>query len=129
MGVMQLMPSTAQAMARNIKLPGSTSMAEPAVSMALGQQYLKQLMEAPNVQNNLVFLLASYNAGPVAVEKWQQQIVYNKDPLLFVESIPYAATRDYVVNVIGSYWVYGDLFGDAEHGSVAMISQGEWPLY
>lgn len=125
-GVMQLMPDTAHAMARNISLSGSIG--EPAVSMALGQQYIRRLMDVNSIGDNLVFLLAAYNAGPGAVEKWQNNMDNKNDPLLFIESIPYGDTRDYVVNVIGNYWVYSELFGDANF-SLSMIAQGEWPLY
>ncbi len=127
MGVMQLMPATAKAMARNMKLTGSVQ--EPAISMALGQQYLQQLMGYQNIQNNMLFLLSAYNAGPAVLEKWQKNNSYNNDPLLFLESIPYGTTRDYVVNVMGNYWVYSELFGNSGHESVAMISGGGWPLY
>ncbi|HEU5047994.1 MAG TPA: lytic transglycosylase domain-containing protein [Rickettsiales bacterium] len=124
-GVMQLMPDTAHAMARSVRVRGSIG--EPAVSMALGQQYVQHLMEMNSIGDNLVYLLAAYNAGPGALEKWQHSIE-QKDPLLFIESIPYAATRDYVVNVIGNYWVYSELFGNANF-SLSMIAQNEWPLY
>jgi soluble lytic murein transglycosylase-like protein len=125
-GLMQLMPATAHAMARSIKLSGS--IASPAVNMALGQQYLQSLMDTDSVGNNLVFLLVAYNAGPVVLEKWQDTIAYNQDPLLFIESIPYGVTRDYVVNVIGNYWVYSELFGN-NNPSLAMVAKGGWPLY
>lgn len=127
MGVMQLMPSTAQAMARHINIAGSS--AEPAVSMALGQQYIKQLMEQPLIQNNMVYVLAAYNAGPAMVQKWHDSGKYNNDPLLFVESIPFAGTRDYVVNVMGNYWVYAGLFGGDANASIVEMAHGTWPHY
>ncbi len=126
-GVMQLMPATANAMAHNIRVSGSIS--EPSVSMALGQQYLQHLMEISGIKNNLVFLLAAYNAGPGMLDKWLHNISYKDDPLLFIESIPYNTTRDYVVNVIGNYWIYSELFGSGEHTSLNLISEGNWPLY
>lgn len=125
MGVMQLMPDTAHAMARSLNMRGSIG--EPAIGMALGQQYIQRLMDMNSIGDNLVYLLAAYNAGPGALEKWQHTLTKN-DPLLFVESIPYAATRDYVVNVMGNYWVYSELFGNTNF-SLSMIAQNGWPLY
>jgi len=125
-GLMQLMPDTANKMARNLRLSGASM--NPSVNVALGQNYLKRLMQEPSIGNNLIFLLAAYNAGPVAVDRWQNSLSYNNDPLLFIESIPYSGTRDYVVSVIGNYWVYSKLFG-GDNSSLAMLSQGNWATY
>ena len=125
-GLMQLMPDTANKMARNLRLSGASI--NPSINVALGQNYLKRLMQEPTIGNNLIFLIAAYNAGPVAVDRWQNSLSYNNDPLLFIESIPYSGTRDYVVSVIGNYWVYSKLFG-GDNSSLAMISQGDWATY
>ncbi|MEI7669478.1 MAG: lytic transglycosylase domain-containing protein [Pseudomonadota bacterium] len=125
-GVMQLMPETASSMARRGKISGSAL--DPSVSIALGQHYIKRLMDEPEISDNMIFLTAAYNAGPGILHKWLQKIEYNNDPLLFVESIPYGTTRDYVVNVMANYWIYSELLGGSID-SIASISQGKWPLY
>jgi soluble lytic murein transglycosylase-like protein len=127
MGVMQLMPATAHAMARGQRISGRSTL--PSVSMTLGQSYIENLMETSFIGDNLVFLTAAYNAGPGTVENWQHALHYNNDPLLFVESIPYSETREYVLHVIGNYWVYSRLMGGADGASVAALASGEWPRY
>jgi soluble lytic murein transglycosylase-like protein len=127
MGVMQLMPATAHAMAREEHILGRSSM--PSVSMTLGQSYLERLMDTSLIGDNLLFLTAAYNAGPGTVANWKHNLHYNNDPLLFVESIPYSETREYVLHVVGNYWVYSRLLGNNEDASVAALSAGVWPRY
>jgi len=127
LGVMQLMPATAHAMARTSRVSGLSI--EPSVSMTLGQTYIERLMETPFIGDNLVFLTASYNAGPGTVAEWKHSLSYNNDPLLFIESIPYGETREYVTQVIGNYWVYSELLGDTNPSAVSALSEGQWPLY
>jgi soluble lytic murein transglycosylase len=127
LGVMQLMPATAHAMARSLRVPGTSL--DPSVNMTLGQSYVEHLMSTPLIGNNLVFLTAAYNAGPGTVMHWQHHLDYNKDPLLFVESIPYSETRDYVLRVIGNYWVYSELLGGHTPSSVTELAEGNWPRY
>lgn len=126
MGVMQLMPATAHAMARDARLKLSP---EPAVSMTLGQHYLERLMDISAIQDNLVYLIAAYNAGPGNVEIWQRKLHVNDDPLLFIESIPWPETRDYVVRVMGNYWVYSEMMGSDNNPSAAALAQNHWPHY
>ena len=125
-GVMQLMPDTANAMAKNLNLKGRIS--DPEISMALGQHYISRLMHLSDVGDNLIFVTAAYNAGPVLVHKWQNNLDYNDDPLTFIESIPYGTTRDYVINVLSNYWVYSGLLGNMPD-SLAAIASGQWPVY
>jgi soluble lytic murein transglycosylase-like protein len=126
MGVMQLMPATAHAMAADARMKLSP---EPAVSMTLGQHYLERLMSIPAISDNLVYIIASYNAGPGSVISWQKNVRVNDDPLLFVESIPASQTRDYVVHVIGNYWVYSALMGGYDSASVTALAGNRWPRY
>ena len=126
-GVMQLIPSTAQAMAQVLRVRAHNH--TPSVSMALGQGYLERLMETPSIGNNLVLLVAAYNAGPGNVDNWKRSLHYAEDPLLFIESVPFAETRDYLRHVIGNYWIYSDLLGVEDKPSVAALAQGSWPVY
>ena len=59
---------------------------------------------------NVLYALAGYNAGPGKVPDWTGGRV-NDDPDLFVDNIDYAETRDYVQIVYTNYAVYRRLYG------------------
>jgi soluble lytic murein transglycosylase-like protein len=101
----------------------------PAVSMSLGQQYIEHLMDLSSINDNLIFVIGAYNAGPGTMSNWQRNLRTINDPLLFVESIPSPQTRDYVVRVMGNYWVYSEMLGRTDSGSVGALAHNQWPHY
>ena len=125
-GVMQLMPATAHAMAADARLKVSD---EPAVNMTLGQRYIERLMEVDAVGDNLVYVLAAYNAGPGALTAWRKNVRAEGDPLLFIESLPSLQARDYVQHVMGNYWIYSEMLAGHENGSLKALAQNRWPHY
>lgn len=142
-GLMQILPSTAAYMRRQkdtleIKtaaldntgleaLPRSWSLRDPAYNLTIGQAYLRYLSSKPYIDHNLVYLLAAYNAGAAPLLRWKESIGDN-DPLLFIESIPFAETRHYVKNVLGNYWIYeGMLENENAPQSLQRLLRGYWP--
>ncbi len=85
-GLMQLMPETASYIRREDGLSGSV--ADPSDNLALGQAYIRYLGDQPGIDDNLLAILASYNAGPGAAAAWYQNLSANSDPLLFIEINP-----------------------------------------
>lgn len=128
-GLMQLMPDTAKALAGNLQCPYSKrSLKDPAYNLRLGQAYLLQLMDYPQVQSNLMFLAAAYNAGPGNLNKWQNSVLYRDDPLLFLEILPSKETRGFVERILINYWVYCNLMG-LPMTTLNEVVQGQWPIY
>lgn len=125
-GVMQLMPETARYLLSRASFKGSVQ--DPAINIALGQQYIHHLQQQPAIGDNLVYLIAAYNAGPSPLIGWKRQMDYQNDPLLFVESIPFAETRSYVLHVLTNYWIYNEIIGNNNTSVHAMLA-GKWPLY
>src|SRR3546814_12327959 len=72
--------------------------------------------------------MATYNAGPVPVGRWNYEGHDNGDPLLFIESIPYYETRAYVTIVMRNYWMYQKQAGE-ETSSLSSLAQGLWPRF
>ena len=110
-GLMQLIPGTAAEVARSLKheIPTEEMLKNPATNIRLGIDYLNYLMETFN--QNRVYALASYNAGPNKVREWIA-LRPNLHPLEFIESIPYMETRNYVKKVLRNYAIYLALYGE-----------------
>lgn len=111
MGLMQLMPRTAQEVARNLKKHYSTKqdLANPNLNIELGTAYLKNLHGF--MQNNPVLATASYNAGPGRIKQWLPTKSMPAD--IWIENIPYEETRDYVQNIITYTGIYRSILGKA----------------
>jgi soluble lytic murein transglycosylase len=110
LGLMQVMPQTAQMILAEL---GSDAFSrdrlfDPCYNIRLGSRYLAQLRQ--KFQNNLIYAIAAYNAGPDAVLKWVRQFG-DKEPDEFIDSIPYTETRNYVKKVMRSYWEYKRIYG------------------
>lgn len=145
-GLMQLMPKTANYIFNKsneslvasindngsqlghlpIKTLGSEDLNDPKTNLLLGQEYVQYLAHKPFIGNNIVHILASYNAGPGIVYSWNKTAANIKDPLLYIESIPYTETRHYVMQVLANYWAYESLMGK-DTDSLSAIAQGKWP--
>lgn len=124
-GVMQIMPGTAQLV--DGTKPEQAQLNNPAYSLGVGQKYLQQLLE--QVNGNLFQLAAAYNAGPAALTRWiGARPSITDDPLLFIESIPIAETRNYVKRVMTMYWLYGRRAGKS-NPSLEETAEGKWPIY
>ena len=128
-GLMQVLPTTADLIERK-RGSGVTvdraSLASPQVNMAYGQAYLQQLRDATG--GLLPKVIAAYNAGPNAVARWDINNRAQNDPLLYIESIPYAETRGYVATVLRNYWMYERQSGE-QTASLKALAQGAWPRF
>ncbi|MBY0407781.1 MAG: lytic transglycosylase domain-containing protein, partial [Rickettsiales bacterium] len=132
LGLMQLMPQTASLMHKqmygNATPPSRMSASEPILNITLGQNYVEHLLTNPMVEGNLFYLLAAYNAGPGRLQDWKASLRAQNDPLLFVESIPFTETRNYVMQVMTNYWIYSELIGGSDT-SLRAVAKGQWPSY
>lgn len=112
-GLMQLLPSTAQWIAKvddGVKQEDAQRLEIPLHSLRLGGHYLARLLQG--AKGNLVVALASYNAGSGNVAKWQRDFS-GDDPASFVENIPFRETRDYVKKILAYYATYHSLYPEA----------------
>jgi hypothetical protein len=128
-GLMQLMPRTAHDVARAKRIPfkGPQDLTIPDVSLAIGQAYIHFLMEQ-GAGDNLLKMVASYNAGPGNVERWSEDVQYKNDPLLFIESMPSQQTRTFVERVMAFFWIYQARLGQPAR-SLDSVASGAWPRY
>jgi soluble lytic murein transglycosylase len=107
-GLMQVLPSTAQWIAPRINVDSKKiDLENPNDNLMLGTWYLDYTHQ--QYANNSLLAIASYNAGPGNVTKWLQTLP-KEDPDEFVEAIPFDETRNYVRQVFGNYWNYLRLY-------------------
>ena len=97
-GLMQLMPATGKAIAKQIKQPlkGLSELVNPGRNIQLGSAYLRHVYNAK--QKNPVLATASYNAGPHRIARWLPKKTLPAD--IWIENIPFNETRKYTANVI-----------------------------
>lgn len=124
MGVMQLMPSTAEKVAKenNIQYTNKWNLLNENTNIKLGSAYLQEMFQENN--GNPVLAAASYNAGPHNVKKWMNKYKSTKsnmpinskkitksiatsiDTDLWIELIPFYETRKYLKLVITNLVMY-----------------------
>lgn len=104
-GLMQVMPGTANNVAQRLGLPavGREDLFDQETNIRIGVRYVEQLLE--QFSGNIAYAIASYNAGPVTVGNWIT-LYRGRSQDEFVELIPYQETRQYVKRVLRSYREY-----------------------
>ncbi len=105
-GLMQLLPTTAAELAGGPPGWDAKQLFEPSVNIALGSQYLGQMLGRFN--GNALYTVAGYNAGPNGIARLIQP---DADPDAWVESLPYSETRDYIRKVFTAYWQFQQVHG------------------
>ena len=108
-GMMQLMPTTAAAVARRIGEPYQSGMLDnPDYNMRLGASYLGHMIN--DFSGSYVLAAAAYNAGPGRPAEWVtfcgDPRTSSADPVDFIECIPFSETRNYVMRVMEATQVY-----------------------
>jgi soluble lytic murein transglycosylase len=110
-GLMQILPSTGQRVARQIGLrPFSTRvLTNPETNVRLGTTYFADLLED---LGDPAFALAAYNAGPHRVTRWQAErrgLALDE----FIDDIPFPETQNYVKRILGTADDYRILYGSS----------------
>jgi soluble lytic murein transglycosylase len=109
-GLMQIMPSTARLVARNLKTTYNKSLLkrDPGYNIKLGTYYFNSLLE--DYDGVFPFAVGAYNAGPNRIKSWVKRYGDpNRGEINFidwVELIRFKETRNYVQRVIENINVY-----------------------
>jgi soluble lytic murein transglycosylase len=110
LGYMQLMPSTARQVSKQIGIPfvAGGLVNDGDYNVMLGAEYLAQLLRRFN--GSYILAIAAFNAGPSKVQSWLDTIGDPRspsiDPLDWIELIPYAETRTYVQRVLANLQIF-----------------------
>ena len=129
MGVLQIIPSTAAFIMkdREYRLRRSKNylLYRPSDNILIGSKYMKFLLDLPIVNNDLMWMLASYNAGPGNFKKWTEDKKYkDSDSLLMLESLPASETRNYIKLVLTNLWIYKVRFKE-KNSILSVLASGK----
>jgi soluble lytic murein transglycosylase len=121
-GLMQVMPSTAQYESKRLKFYVGESLFDRQANITLGASILARLLK--KYDSNVVYVIAAYNCGEGNVAKYRRSIksLKNLSALDLMELIPIKETRIYVKHVVRSLFSYSKIFlaGDC-YGSSSII--------
>jgi soluble lytic murein transglycosylase len=110
LGLMQVMPHTAQQLAKglDIKINHTLDILDVTNNLQFGMKYLRKALN--RYDNNRVLASAAYNAGPYRVKKWlpEKGIVASD---LWTETLPIAETRNYIENIMAYTAIYEQRMG------------------
>ncbi len=120
LGLMQIMPATAEWIAGRIGVTGFTPdmLLDPEVNIRFGTWYLSSLHD--EFGGNLAVVIAAYNGGRGHVSRWLEEGTWNGS---YQERnrIPFTETRLFLHRVWTTYWRYRQLYQPPGH---AHMTQG-----
>jgi soluble lytic murein transglycosylase len=104
MGLMQVLPGTGAGVAQRLGIPyaGASSLYDSDTNIAIGTAYLREMEDKYGVP---YVAIAAYNAGPAPTARWQSQRP-GFDPDIWIETISYKETREYVARVLAFSVIY-----------------------
>jgi soluble lytic murein transglycosylase len=109
LGLMQLMPSTVRWIARKLGLRRTRGIDahDPETNIKFGAYYLRTLLDS--LDNQPVLATAGYNAGPRRAQRWRDG--KPMEAAIYIETIPFSETREYVKKVMSNAMYYAMRFG------------------
>jgi soluble lytic murein transglycosylase len=110
-GLMQVIPSTGAQIASELGKPANYTeedLYRPYVSVLFGSHYLARNRSLLN--GDLYATLAAYNGGPGNAIAWKE--LSGDDPDLFLESVRFEETRNYIRNIYEIFIIYNRLYGN-----------------
>ena len=104
-GLMQVMPATAKQLARQHGLPysGKQQLLQGPDNVRFGTLHLQSLLD--DFQNNPVLATGAYNAGAAPVKRWLNDRRLD-DTAIWVDTLSYFETRDYIPRVLAFTVIY-----------------------
>lgn len=107
-GLMQIMPATGRWIAQRLGIKSfhPNQMQDPARNIQFGAYYLRHVQDS--LDGSPVLATAAYNAGPGRAQRWRDG--REMEAAVYIESIPFAETRDYVKKVMSNAMYYAVRF-------------------
>lgn len=111
-GLMQVIPSTAEYIASQLRWPNyqHSDLYRPYAGVEFGSYYLEEQLR--QFDDNVPAALAGYNAGPGRAQTWLE--LAGSDPDQFMTAIDIPSTRTYVQSIYSYYNIYRTLYGTGD---------------
>lgn len=108
-GLMQIMPTTGEVIARQIGISNyyTNLLLDPDINIRMGTYYLRQQLD--NFGQNEFYCVGAYNGGPGRMSGWVSERG-DMDIDEFIESVSYEQSREYIKIVMGNYYFYQMLY-------------------
>jgi len=119
-GLMQLMPGTAKWVAKQTgraDFRGGTQVAQTELNTQFGAYYFKYWLD--RLDRMPALAAAAYNAGPGRAQAWRP--IAPLEGAIWVETIPFNETRDYVKKVLANAVIYGQSFQTSQESLTARL--------
>jgi soluble lytic murein transglycosylase len=115
-GLMQLMPATARAVASYLgEGEARLELTDPITNLRYGIWHFGRLVG--RYSDSVVMALAAYNAGEENAERWLKgigrgdgKVPHSADAFVYMESVSYRETRDYLHAVLADLHAYRELY-------------------
>ena len=128
-GLMQLLPSTARDMDRSTNYRREpATLFDPGLNMRLGQSYVRWLMDSFHNDGDLGRVFAAYNGGPGWLSRWLATQPADIDPLLLIETMPRAESRDYAERALSHMALCRKRFGQPTP-ELERLASGDGAIY
>ncbi|MBS1984146.1 MAG: lytic transglycosylase domain-containing protein [Bdellovibrionales bacterium] len=113
LGLMQMIPSVAQAEAKSLGMKDFIiqNLYDPAVALKLGVSHLANRVK--DMGGSWICATAAYNAGAPPVKKWLANYDYT-NPVAFIERISFMETRNYVRAILRNYMNYRRIYASGD---------------
>ncbi len=109
-GLMQVLPGTAKLMAGKLgkTFDAAKLLSDPAYNVTMGSAYLAEMVGT--FGPSIALVASGYNAGPRRPERWMAEFGDPRRPdvdvIDWIETIPFAETRTYVMRVAEGVVIY-----------------------
>ena len=120
-GLMQVMPATGRWVAKKIGMSDyrRSRLQEPDTNVLLGTSYMRIVLDG--LDDHPALAAAGYNAGPGRARRWRDERTL--EGAIYVETIPFDETRDYVKKVMANAVIYGALMDGTAQSLSARLGQ------
>lgn len=109
-GLMQVLPATAKIVAKELELEFESAqlIGDPSMNVTIGSAYLAKMIK--DFGPSIALVASGYNAGPNRPKRWIEEFGDPRradvDVVDWVETIPFAETRTYVMRVVEGVVIY-----------------------